>query len=138
MTPLDNIADTATGAMVIYWISQLDGDPTNIYGFGILFYSFSLSSNVILTLMIVARLILQGRNIRGAMGVPARATRLYKAAVTMLVESSALHAIGFILVVGPWGVSHNLDDMFFPLLADVQVCLFSWFIKVIGYCYLIT
>jgi hypothetical protein len=124
VTPSSNIVNTATGAMVIYWVSQLVDDPTNIYGWGILFYSFSVSSNVILTIMIIARLILQGRNIRGAMGVPARASRLYKVVVAMLVESSALQAIGFILVVGPWGVTRNLDDMFFPLLADVQVCLF--------------
>ena len=88
---------------------------------GLSYFSISVSLNVILTLMIVTRLTLHSRNLRNAMGPAARATRLYKTIVTMLIESSALYAASFLLYIGPWGADSNISDIFFPLLAGTQV-----------------
>lgn len=52
---------------------------------------FGLPSNVLLTLMVVTRLILNVKNARAAMGTT-RVGGLRKAPITVLTESSALYA----------------------------------------------
>ena len=89
---------------------------------GISYYSISLSLNVLLTLMIVTRLILHSRNIRKAMGTRDRPVGSYLGTiVTILVESSALYAIAFLLYIGPWRADSSVQYIFFPILAEVQV-----------------
>lgn len=105
-----------------YEISQPNGTWGSVdINLGLSYFSISVSLNVILTLMIVTRLILHSRNIRNAMGTAARATRLYKTVVTMLIESSAIYAASFLLYIGPWGANSSVSDIFFPLLAETQV-----------------
>ena len=110
------------GIVFTYTISQPSDtwDPIDI-NLGLSYFSISVSLNVILTLMIVIRLILHSRNIQNAMGAEARATRIYKTIVTMLIESSALYAASFILYIGPWGANSDISDVFFSLLVDTQV-----------------
>ena len=109
------------GIMVIYWYSQPGNNYAVISSFGLPFYAISVSLNVLLTLMIVTRLILHRRNIRSAMGT--QASGLYEVVITMLVESCALYAVAFILFIGPWGISNDVDYIVFPLLAEIQVCV---------------
>lgn len=90
--------------------------------FGVPYFSISLAINVILTLMIVIRLVLHSRNIRNAMGTKDGTCGVYKAIITVLVESSALYTVSFLLFVGPWGASSYVEDIFFPPLAKIQVC----------------
>jgi hypothetical protein len=87
------------------------------------FFAISPSLNIILTLMIVTRLILHRRNIQSAMGASARTTGgLYKAIVTILIESCSLYAISFILFIGPWASnSFFAANIFFPVVAETQV-----------------
>lgn len=66
------------------------------------YFAVSLSLNVLLTSMIVIRLILHRRNIQNAMGASAGAGQLYGAVITILVESSALYAVSFLLFFVPW------------------------------------
>jgi len=87
--------------------------------FGIPYYSISLSLNVILTLMIVGRLVLHSKNF--AMGTTAKTGGLYKAIVTMLIESCALYAITYLLFMAPWAAGSSVGNCFFPVLAEVQV-----------------
>jgi hypothetical protein len=58
---------------------------------------------------------------RDAMGSPAKASGLYKAVVTMLVESSALYAVNSLLFIVSWGIGSPLTSLFFPILAETQV-----------------
>jgi hypothetical protein len=89
---------------------------------GISYFSISLSLNVLLTLMIVTRLILHSRNIRKAMGARDRPVGSYLGTiVTILVESSSLYAISFVLFIGPWRANNSIQYVFFPILAEVQV-----------------
>ena len=113
--------DIAMGIMIIYLFSQPSSDLVSVNDFGAPFYSISFSLNILLTLMIVARLILHSRNFRNSMGIPTGAVGSYKAVVTMLVESCTLYAIAFVLFIGPWGASSYIDNVVFPLLAEVQV-----------------
>jgi hypothetical protein len=89
--------------------------------FGLPYFSISLAINVILTSMIVIRLILHSRNIRNAMGTQDGASGVYKAIITVLVESSTLYTVSFLLFIGPWGAMNYAEDIFFPPLAEIQV-----------------
>lgn len=110
------------GITLTYKISQPNGAWNSLdINLGLSYFSISVSLNVILTLMIVIRLVLHSRNVRNAVGAAAKATRLYKTIVTMLIESSALYAASFLLYIGPWGANSNVSDIFFPLLAETQV-----------------
>ena len=101
--------------------------------FGIPYLSISASLNVLLTLMIVIRLVLHGRNIRTATGSPAEISRL-RVVSTILIESCALFTVSSLVVVGALvrvGSSGNphvffpgsyVVDIFFPVLTQIQVC----------------
>ena len=105
------------------------GQNNNTWGtvvlkFGLPYLSISISLNVLLTLMIVIRLLLHNRDIRAAMGSPAGIGRLYKAIVTMLIESSALYAVSSFLVIGPWVAGDRDAIIFLPILTQTQVSAF--------------
>jgi len=89
-----------------------------------IYMSLSLSLNFLLTLMIVARLVLQSWNIRAGTGAPAGISGLYKSIVTMFIESSALFAVSSLLVVVPMGINHPVAQLFPPILAETQVRVF--------------
>ena len=85
------------------------------------YISISLSLNILLTLMIVVRLILYGRNVRAATGSPVGISGLYKTIATMLIESSALFAVSSLLVIGATAVYSPITNTFSPILAVTQV-----------------
>ena len=85
------------------------------------YISISLSLNVLLTLMIVVRLVLHGRNVRAATGSPGGVSGLYKTIATMLIESSALFAVSSLLVIGVMAVDSPVTNTFSPALAETQV-----------------
>ena len=119
-----DVADTAMGIIFIYQSSQPNTLATSsapIINFGAPFLSISLSLNVLLTLMIVARLIWHRRNIRKAVDSTVSAGGLYKTAITILVESSALYAVSFLLFIGMWGARNPIQYTFLQILAQTQV-----------------
>lgn len=126
--PPANTIDIAMGIIFTYQGARpvsLLSTANAIQIFGVPYYTISLSLNVIITLMIVVRLILHSKNIRRAMGTPAGTSGLYKTIVTMLVESSALYAVSYLLFIGPWGAQSSVSNAFFPILATTQVSVCS-------------
>jgi hypothetical protein len=110
-----NVADTVTGILgdeMLDWFGPV---------FQISYYSISLSLNVLLTLMIIARLALHSRNIRNAIGASSGPGGLYTAIITMLVESSALNAIGILPVIITDADGSNPGYLFSPILGHLQV-----------------
>ena len=85
------------------------------------YFSISVSLNVLLTLMIVIRLVLHGRNIRAATGSPAGISGLYKAVATMLIESSALYSMNSLLLVVLITAKSDAAGAFLPIIGEVQV-----------------
>jgi hypothetical protein len=72
--------------------------------------------------MIVVRLVMHSRNIRNAMRDQATGTTaLYKTIIAVLIESSALYTISFLLFIGTWGSANYADPIFFPPLVQIQV-----------------
>ena len=127
-----NATYTATGIAVIYHQAS-EVYTTDPIDFGIPYFSISLSLNVLLTLMIVTRLVRHSRDVRDAMGPLARPKRLHEAIITIFVESSALYAVCFLLYIAPWGAGRNIQFIFFPILAQVQVCaIFLHFVPTRG------
>lgn len=92
-----------------------------IISFNYLCYPISLSLTLLLTLMIIVRLTLHGRSIRNAMGSGANGSGLYKAIATMMVESYALYAVTFIVVIALMDAKSYIEAIFDPILAGAQV-----------------
>ena len=119
-----NIADIAMGIGFIYQGSQPVSIVTKyvaIAHFGTAYYSISLSLDFLLTLMIVGRIFRHSWEIRNAMGVLAKPSRLYTTIITTLVESCALYTVSYLLFLGPWASSSPVSNGFFPMLAQNQV-----------------
>ena len=111
-----NVTDTVTG---ILWSYHGAGQGPESLGIYIKAYiSICVSLNVLITLMIIMRLALHSRNIRNAIGASPGLGGLYTAVITMLVESSALNAVGYLLYI----VSNSPHKFFFtPPLGEIQV-----------------
>ena len=113
-----NVGNTAMGILMIptfregkLWIS-------------IPYFSISLSLNVTLTLMIVVRLVLHGRNVRAATGSRSGIGRLHKTIASILIESCALFTLGSLLVIGTYAANNPAVIGFVPLLGETQVRTF--------------
>jgi hypothetical protein len=111
------------GIMYVYEASQPGlRDPASM-SLMLACFATTLSLNLLLTLMIVIRLILHSRSIRKALGSLAGpgASGLYEAIVTVLVESSAVYTVSFLLVVVSWGVNNSIENTFLLVLPNIQV-----------------
>ena len=108
----------------IYQFSRPIGIPWDsftIHQSGIPLFSISIALNVLLTLMIVARIVLVNRDIRNIMNAPVKLGGLYKAIVTSLVESCALYSVTCILWIASWNAGSPLSGVFYPVLVQIQV-----------------
>lgn len=122
MTPPTNITDPGTGILFVYSNTQPHiTSPADILKSNVPYISISIILNILLTLMIVVRLVLHIKNIRGAMSSLVRPDRLYKIIITILVESSSLNAIGFLSFIGSWAVRSPVQNAFIHGLAEIQV-----------------
>lgn len=122
VTPEANVDDIATGILYLHPAGP-DGTISDLLS-GLLYFSISVSLNTLLTLMIVVQLVLHGRNVRAATGSPAGISGLYKTIATMLIESSALFAVTSLLYIATAGANSPINDLFSPILAEVQVRAF--------------
>jgi len=111
-----DIVRIVTGLLIII--------PQVVPDFSIPCVAISISLNVLLTSMIVIRLVLHGRDVRAASGVPAGIDGLYKTIATMLIESSALYTINSLLLIGLWIANSGAADIFLPIVAETQVRIF--------------
>lgn len=110
------------GITLIY--ESLRPDPltyASVHPIALSFYGISVSLNIILTLMIVARLVLHKRNIQNAMGTAHKPAGLYNVVATMLVESCALYAVTYLVYIVLWGTNNPAELMFYQLLIVSQV-----------------
>jgi len=112
----------AMGLRFIYQTAQPHGVwnmlPSNI---SLPYFAISTALNVILTLVLLARFLMYGRNIRTSTGATSKITGWYKAALTILIESCGLYAVNSLLFIIPWGMGSYVANIFLPILAQVQV-----------------
>jgi hypothetical protein len=118
-----NVADTGTGIALVYY--QATQPTCTIWRSSTITigvpYSISVSLDILITLMIITRLVLLGREIQQAMNAPFKFSGMYTAIVTVLSESSALYGVTFLLFITTWAVDNPVEYYFFPILAEVQV-----------------
>lgn len=96
-------------------------ESAGVVRFGTSYLTISFSLNILLTLMIVTRLILHRRNNKAAMGSMDSVGGLYKAIVTIIVESYALYAVTFLLFIIPWAARSYTQYVFLQVLSQIQV-----------------
>lgn len=118
------LGSLSTGIALLYY--QATEPETSVWSsvaiaFNFPYYAIALSLNVLLTTMIVIRLILHRRKLIDAMGARAGTGGVFKAIITMLVESCALYAASSLLFLGPWGGGSAASNIFFPILGETQV-----------------
>ena len=92
----------------------------------------ALLLNLLLTLMIIARVVLHMRNFKSAVGV-STGERLYTVIVTMLVESCALYTVAHLLYLIPLAAHSYISNVFPTAFALAQVrttLVFPWRIAV--------
>ena len=112
-----NVVNVATGLLSVFL-----GGLAARRRFYAVNVSTSLSLNILLTLMIVARLVLHSRDIRAILGAPLSGTSgLYKTTITMLIESCALFAVNSLLVIGLLFTNNHAANTFLAILAIIQV-----------------
>ena len=119
-----NLIGTGTGVTCVYKKSQSeDGEYTSLLvkQAPVAYDIICLSLNVLLTLMIVARLALHRRETQNVMGASFKASGLYKSIISMLVESCALYAGSFLVYTVTWGTNGSLAATFQPVLGETQV-----------------
>ena len=117
-----NLVDTVVGIMNVYYYSVTGFYvPLTLARIATAYFAISFSLNVLLTLMVIARLVQHRRNIQHAMGT-SEATGLYTTIIIMLVESYALYAIVLLLYIIYYVPGALLVTVFSQLLVGIQVC----------------
>lgn len=111
--------DTVTG--ILEMVQYLGNALDSIIQFVFVYLPLSLSLTIILTSMIITRLVLHGKNMQNAVGPGTNSTGVYKAIVSMFVESYALYAIAFIVCMGFRFTGNAYQLVFRPLLSKAQV-----------------
>ena len=115
------------GIILIYHqASQPDSTLWSFFtlDFNHLFFTISLSLDILFTLMIFVQIRLRARDTRNGKGVSSEAARWY---LTVLFNSSTLYAVTFLLFIGSWGARSHDADIFFPVLVEIQVRAVSTF-----------
>lgn len=117
-------ASFVMGIMWIFQTSHPDGGFWQLTApnLGLVYFSISLSLNILLTLMIVTRLILHNRMmIRNLVGARATVSGLRSVVITLLIESCALNAVGSLLYLVPWSIASYVSNYFYPVFSMTQV-----------------
>ena len=86
----------------------------------IVYFSISVSLNVLLTLMIIIQIVRFTRGTRAALGITGIGG-LSKSIITMLIEFCALYTVSTLLILGPTIANSPITYFFLPLLPPTQV-----------------
>lgn len=122
-----NVDGTATGLAYIredVRPGSIAWSYRTIVSSGLPYYSISLSLNALLTVMIIYRLVARNGKDRNTMENLTRTIGLYKAVVTMFVESLFLYLIAGLLFIGTWNAKNFLANFFSQMLVAIQVRAF--------------
>ena len=127
-TLLANVTETVMGILWPYHVAKAN-DPPYVYDMAYWSICVSLTVRGILTLMIIVRLTLHIRNIRNAIGASSGLGGLYTAVITMLVESFALSAVGYILFIASFSTTTFVAAIFSAPLGEIQVSVVFLFLQ---------
>jgi len=93
--------------------------------YGTSYYAISLGSNIVLTVLIMARLLIYRRTITRSMGLSTEHTRDYTSLATIVVESASLYSVFAILFLITYGINNPMNQIFIVIANSAQVSRYS-------------
>ncbi|EMD39212.1 hypothetical protein CERSUDRAFT_152269 [Gelatoporia subvermispora B] len=91
---------------------------TNTINFSVPYWSISMSLNIILTLLLVARLLWMRRRISQVLGPQYSST--YTSVAAMIIESALPYALVSFVFVVLYGLQNTAENLFIPVLTQVE------------------
>ena len=112
-----------------FLVATVKRDTTLLTGYDVLlpYIILSQSLNVVVTLLIVTRLLVQRRQILNVFG--SKHAWQYVSIAAMVVESASLGSVLAITYLVLYGLKHPVQAIFLLILGQVTVCFFT-FLKV--------
>jgi len=116
------LGSISMGIMTIFQSSRPNANlwTSVTVDFGLPYFSISASVNVLLTLLISARLFMHQRRMQKNLG-STRGLLPYNSIITMMVESSAIYAVSSLLFIGTYGANSTSSLIFLPILSQTQI-----------------
>jgi len=93
--------------------------------YGTAYYAISLGSNVVLTILIMARLLIYRRTITKSMGFSTEHTRDYTSLATIVIESASLYSVFAILFLITYAINNPMNQIFLGIANPAQVSTYS-------------
>lgn len=87
--------------------------------YGLPYFALSMTTNMLVTVIIITRLLLARRNIQSIMGK--EHGKEYTGVASMLIESALPPALVSAVLIALYSRGHTAMILFFPLLPQVQV-----------------
>lgn len=91
----------------------------NPYAYGTAYFTISLSVNIVLTLLIIARLVMYRRRVANSM--PADHANHYVSLAAIMVESAALYSIFAFIFIIAYGIQHPIYEALLTIAPSTQV-----------------
>jgi len=109
----------------VIWILQACQPGLSIYSkiplaFGIAYYSLSVGINVILTILVTARLLLYRHRFKNASASAADPVKFYTSLLTIFVESAALYSTFAICYLVSYGINNPINQIFLSFTTAAQ------------------
>lgn len=108
------------GCILLFQLSQPNANlwSTTTVNFGIPYWSISVSLNVLVTSLIVAKLYFIRRRTRAVLST--HHSRTYTSVAAMLVESAALYSATALLFIITYARNSQIQNLVLPVLGQVQ------------------
>ena len=93
--------------------------------YGASYFAISLGSNIVMTVLIMARLLIYRRTIMTSLGLSADHARDYTSLATIVIESASLYSVFAILFLITYALNHPINQIFLSLANSAQVSAYS-------------
>ena len=89
--------------------------------YGTSYYAISLGSNIVMTVLIMARLLIYRRTITSSLGLSTEHARDYTSLGTIIIESASLYSVFAILFLITYAVNNPINQIFLVVANAAQV-----------------
>jgi hypothetical protein len=116
--------------MGILWTLQSSQPGLSFYSalplaYGTSYYAISLGSNIVMTVLIMARLLIYRRTVMRSLGLSAEHVSDYTSLATIVIESASLYSIFAILFLITYALNNPINQIFLTLANSAQVSAYS-------------
>ena len=112
------------------WTLQSSQPGLSFFGtlslaYGTSYYAISLGSNIVMTILIIARLLIHRRTIMTTLGLSPEHARDYTSLATIVIESASLYYVFAIPFLIMYALHIPINQLFVSLANSTQVSLYS-------------